>query len=166
MRQVAKKLSVLALGLVLSTSALAANLKIGVVDIRELASKSKEIAKAKTELGGQFKSRQQEIVALQEKLKKDIEEFKRNASVMTQKDKNSAQEKIIKTRQEYAVKGQTYEQDVAKAQQQLTNNFLKKVKSAVDDIAKTDKYDLILQKDNVPYSATALDITSQVMKKL
>ncbi len=166
MRIIYKLTAVCALAFLLTGYAFAGQLKIGVIDIREVATKSSDVAKAKTALMVKFKTRQQEIIKLQEQLKADVDKFKRDAAVMTKKDKQAQQQKILKERQEYALKGQAYEQDLAKEQQKMTNDFLKRVKNVVDKIAKKEKYDLILQKENVPYSSEALDITAAVIKQL
>jgi Skp family chaperone for outer membrane proteins len=44
--------------------------------------------------------------------------------------------------------------------------FFEKVKKVVDNIAKAEKYDLILQKEGVPFASTSMDITKQVITKL
>ena len=45
-------------------------------------------------------------------------------------------------------------------------DFFAKVKVALDKIAQKEHYDIVLQKENVPYSSPNLDITKQLIAAL
>ena len=63
-------------------------------------------------------------------------------------------------------KQQDYQQDVNLAQSQAMQDFLKKVNDIVKTIATKEKYDIILQKDAVPFSTDKVNITKEVIKQL
>ncbi len=162
-----KKIFVFVLGVAaFAPIAFADTLHIGVVDIREVATKSKDVSQARTDLQKKFKSRHDAVLKLENELKTSVEKFKRDMSVMTSKDKQKAQQKIIQERQNYALAGQSYEEDLMKEQRKLTNDFLMKVKNAIEQIAKKEHFDLVLQKENVPFAAPSLDITQKVIKQM
>ena len=62
--------------------------------------------------------------------------------------------------------GQAYQQELTMAQNQAMQGFFDRVKKIVDGIAKNEKYDLILQKEGVPFATQKMNITNKVIKKL
>jgi outer membrane protein len=144
----------------------AADMKVGVIDFRLLVSQSKDVKAAKKTLEAQFKPKQEAIVALQNSIKADMEKFQRDAAVMTDVQKKSLQEKVLKARDELNARGREYEQALNQAQNKTMQAFFAKVKKIVDEVAASDKYDLILQRENTPFAKSSMDITAKVAKKL
>jgi outer membrane protein len=152
--------------LVATFSTAYADNKIGVVDFQKLTQSSGKLDNIRNELEKKFKSRRDELVKMEEKLKKDFEAFKRDSAVMSDAKKKEAQQKLIEAQQKFDKEGQAYQQDLSNAHNQAMQKLGKEVQQAVSKVAEADKFDLIVQKESVPYSNSKLDVTDKVLKAL
>lgn len=150
----------------LAPVAMAGDLKIGVVDLHAVLEKSSQAKLISKQLETKFKPRQQKLFALQKELKANVAKMRRDASVMSVTQKTQLQEKITREQRELEQSGSNYQQDLNAAQNQAMRQFFAKVKVALDKVAKQGHYDLILQNENVPYSAPQMDLTKQVIAAL
>ncbi len=146
--------------------ALAGDLKIGIVDLHRVLQESPQAKSISKQLEEKFKPRQQKLIAEQKQLKADVDKIRRDATIMTAAQKTQLQEKITREQRELERSGANYQDDLNAAQAKATQQFFDKVTVALDKVAKTDGYDLILQKENVPYSAPQMDITKQIIAAL
>jgi outer membrane protein len=146
------------------SSAMAADLKIGVVDVRLVLQKSPQMAVSNSELQREFKPRETEVSDAQKTLQADAEKLNRNAASMSQDDRNKAQEKLLEERTKLQTLASSFQKDLAKAQNQAMQKLLTKVGNIVSGIAKENKYDIVLQRDSVPYAKPDMDITNQVIQ--
>lgn len=144
----------------------AQEMKVGVIDFRVLVSQSKDVKAARKTLEAKFKPKQEEIMALQTSIKADMEKFQRDGAVMTEAQKKELQAKVFKARDELNTKGRAYEQALNAARNKTMQDFFEKVKKVIDQVAKAENYDLILQRENTPFTKTSMDITNKVAKKL
>ena len=159
--------SVCALSLMLGMGTAAAEkLKIGVVDIQQILQQAPQVKTINERLEKKYNNRQQEIVKLQEALKKNMEKLERDGAILSVAEKNTLEENIVTQRRDLQRKGQDYQQDLGREQNQEMQQFFALVKAEIDKVAKKEKYDLILQKDGVPYANDDVDVTAQVMKHL
>lgn len=142
------------------------NSKIGVVDFQKLTQASGKLDKIRKDLETRFKSRRDELVKMEEKLKKDFEAFKRDSAVMSESKKKVAQQKLIEAQQKFDKEGQSYQKDLTAAHNEAMQSLGKELQKAVSKVAEAGKFDLIVQKESVPYSNSKLDVTDKVLKAL
>lgn len=165
-----KKLVVLASSLVLLGlsfgSAMASDLKIGVINIQRVMQQSSEIHAISKRLQSQFKARQDKIASLQKSLKSDVTRLKRDEAIMSQADKSNLQEKILRNKREFERMQQDFQQDANMAQNKEMQKFFGKLSKQVDSYAKANHYDLILRSDAVPFASSQVDVTDDILKKL
>lgn len=144
----------------------AAPLKIGVIDMQKVMRSSTQVKAINKKLEQQFKPRQTKILALQKKLKADMEKIERDSAIMSNTDKVALQTKAMQEKRDLNRMGQDYQQDVSVAQNQMMQKFFKKLHGKISVLAKKEGYDLVLQKNAIPYSNPSIDITDVVLKKL
>jgi outer membrane protein len=144
----------------------ATNLKVGIVDLHKVLQESSQAKVISKRLEGQFKPRQEKLFTSQKQLKSDAEKLRRDATLMTAAQKTALQNKIMQEQRTLEQSGAKYQEDLNKAQNQAMQEFFGKVKIALDKIAKQNGYDMILQKENVPYSNPDMDITKQLVAAL
>lgn len=140
--------------------------KIGVVDFQKLTQSSGKLDTIRKDLEKRFKSRRDELVKMEEKLKKDFDSFKRDSAVMSESKKKKTQQKLIEAQQKLDKEGQAYQQQLTAAHNEAMKKLGKEVQQAVRKVAQADKFDLIVQKESVPYSNNKLDVTNKVLKAL
>lgn len=142
------------------------NLKIGVVDLHKVLQESAQAKIISKRLEGQFKPRQAKLFSAQKQLKSDAEKLHRDATLLTAAQKTKLQNQIIQEQHSLEQSGAKYQEDLNKAQNQAMQEFFAKVKVALDKIAQQGEYDIILQKENVPYSNSDMDVTKQLIAAL
>lgn len=166
MNKIAVWVSALALMVLSFGSAMAADLKIGVINIQQVMKQSKEIHAISARLQTQFKSRQDKIIALQKTLKSDMSRLKRDEAIMAQSDKASLQEKIVRNKREFDRMQQDFQQDANMAQSKEMQKFFAKLGKKINSYAKANHYDLILRNDAVPFSSDSVDVTKDILKQI
>jgi len=149
-----------------ASAAMAENLKVGVVDLHKVMQESSQAKAISQQLEKQFKPRQQKLLAQQKQLKADADKLNRDSSVMTAAQKKQLQNKINAEKGSLQQAAAAYQQELNNAQNKAMQDFFNKVKAALDKIAKQGNYDIILQKEGVPFAADKIDITPQVVKAL
>lgn len=150
----------------LSSSSFATPMKIGVVDLQKVMQTTPKMKALQARLEKDFMPRRDKLVKMEEQLKADMDTFKRDSAVMSDAQKKALESKIIKAKQAFEAEGQEYQRDLSEKHNKSVQALYEKVKSIVDSIAKQGQYDLVLQKDAAPYSASKLDITDKVLAKL
>ncbi|HHF7345534.1 MULTISPECIES: OmpH family outer membrane protein [Legionella] len=140
--------------------------KIGVVDLQKIMQTSSQMKVIQQKLEKDFKPRRDKLVAMEEGLKKDMEKFKRDSAIMSQTQKKELEKKIVATQQTFEREGQQYQQELSTAHNEAMEELYGKIRKAINKVAETQKYDLILQKDAAPFSVSKLDITEEVMKQI
>lgn len=164
-----KRISSLIVALVFSLGAIssfAAEAKIGVVDLQKIMQTSSQMKGIQQKLEKEFKPRRDKLVAMEEGLKKDMEKFKRESSVMSQTQKKEMERKIVSAQQTFEREGQQYQQELSTAHNDAMEELYGKIRKAISKVAETEKFDLILQKDAAPFSVSKLDVTDLVIKQI
>ena len=142
--------------------------KIGIVDLSRAVNESEQGKKAKGELEAVVKKKQEALdekgTAL-EKLKTEIEKQGSVMSAEARKKKEDDLERLTREYQRALTDSQT---EVRQKESELTGNIVKELRRIINDVAKDEKYDLVL--DNNPalvaYVNKGIDITDEVIKKL
>ncbi|GAB4393001.1 MAG: hypothetical protein Tsb005_09410 [Gammaproteobacteria bacterium] len=144
----------------------ASNLKIAVIDFREIVREAPEGKAIANKLKADFKPRQEKIVAKNKEIEAKIKKLKRDAAVMSADDREKLQGQILAERRDLQRMQEDMQQDLSLERERAMEKFLDHIEKAVKKVAKNEHYDLILQKNTVPYSASQLDVTKQVLKEL
>lgn len=159
-------------GLLVMQVAFAANpnpsapLKIGVVDLQKIMQKSSQVAAINNQLEKRFKPRQQAILASRKALQQKAEKLSRNAAVMSETDRAKLQNELIAERANLQTTEVSYQQDVTADQTKETQNFMRKLKNVVTQVAQSGGYTLIMVKQGVPYVDDKLEVTDAVLAAL
>jgi outer membrane protein len=159
----------LILGLLLSafisSTAMAANLKIGVVSVERILTEAPQVDAVNTSMMERFgpdrdglKKLEKEIVGMQEN-------YKRNELVMTEDKLNELKANIISKIQMLKQKEAMLTQEVNTVRSQELAVLQQQVRGIIDDIAKKGKYSLVLS-EGVAFADPKLDITSKVLDKM
>lgn len=148
------------------TTAVFADSKIGVVDLQKIMQTSSQMKTIQEKLEKEFKPRRDKLVAAETSLKSEMEKFKRDGAILSQTQKKDLERKILAAQQQFERDGQQYQQELSTAHNEAMEGLYTKVRAAISKIAKDEKYDLIVQKDAAPFSATTLDVTDKVAKAI
>lgn len=146
--------------------ACAEGVKVGVVDLQRIMQTAPQMKLIQDKLEKDFRPRRDKLVAMEESLKKDMQHFKRDSTVMSQAEKKNLEHKIVTTQQTFERQGQQYQQELSTAHNEAMEDLYNRIRKAISKVAEKDKYDVILQKDAAPFSASNLDVTDSVLKSI
>jgi outer membrane protein len=156
-----------ALVLVISSAGVwAEGTKIAVVDLQKIMQTAKQMKVIQEKLEKEFKPRRDKLIAVEEGLKNDMEKFKRDSAILTATQRKELEKKIVATQQQFEREGQQYQQELSTAHNDAMEDFYNKIRAAIAKVAKSDSYDLVLQKDAAPFSVDSLDVTSKVIQEI
>jgi outer membrane protein len=150
----------------LSFSAQADDLKIGVIDVRSIISTSKQAQAVSEKLQKEFAPREKDIAVADKAFQEKADKFKRDSAVMSESERTNTERDMLNLQRELQRKQAEFREDTSVRQQQEMQQFLEKVKTAVNSVAEKDKMDLIIHSDAVPYAKEKLDITQKVVQAL
>lgn len=160
----------LVIGLILlsglmSANAIAAGAKIGVVSVERILTEAPQVDAVNTSMLERFGPQRDELQNGEKEVNKLQENYKRNELVMTEDKLNELKTEIITKIQELKQKEAVLTQEVATVRNQELATLQSQVRGIIDDIAKKEKYDLILS-EGVAYSSPKLDITDKVLEQM
>lgn len=159
-------MGVAASGMLLASSAMAADQKIGVVNFQEVMSKIPQTAALMQSLEAEFKDEKAIITQLEKDIKYYQEKLKRDGSLMSVKEKEELNVKVKSLFQEYQVKGKALQDKASQRQNQETNKIIALVRQAVDNIAVKQDYDLVLSQQAVVYAKPDASLTEIVVEQV
>jgi outer membrane protein len=156
---------IVTLAILLSTTGLsAADMKIGVVDVKLVLSKAPQMKAIGDRVQAQYKSQVDALSALQKKGLGIQEKLKRDALTLTNQQKVDMQRELQTIDNDLKLKQGFLQQDMKMASAKEQNAFLKKIDDAIKKIAKEGGFDMILNREAVPFVDAKHDISDKVIK--
>lgn len=147
----------------IASEALANDIKIGVVDLQKIVQTSPQMQAIQKKLEKEFRPRRDALVAEEKTLREKMDEFKRDQVVMNVNNKKDKERELVALQQKFERAGQQYQQELSTAHNEAMEDFYSKVRVSIANVAKKEKYDLVLQKDAAPFAAEKLDVTKLVI---
>jgi outer membrane protein len=158
-------LTLLAL-LVLTVNVSAAEIKIGVVDRATLLQQSPQAHAATKEMEQKFGSRGKALLAQQDKIKDLQDQINRNGAVMSATQLQDLQNQLDSLQQDFRRKQDDFQADVNAQRNQELGELQGAIDKAAQKFAKSEKYNLILDKGVTYYADGTVDVTDQVLNQM
>lgn len=150
---------------VLTGTAAAAELKIGVVNIPRLMEQAPQAEAASKQLEKRFGPREAELISEREAIRKLEEQLKRDAAVMSAAQRSELEKEIRQRSREFKRASDDFKEDLNIARNEELGKLQRLIIKAIVEISERDNYDLVLT-DNVIYASKRVDLTDQVLKRL
>lgn len=160
-----KKLLVLSLMLV-SFVAHAAEIKIGYVDMQMAIQQTSDGKKAKKNLEGIAKVKEDKLKKLEAELKTKGDDFKKKASIYDEATKRKKQMELQKEFYDLQqLLGQS-QQELRQKEEEALKPIVTIIRQQIDAIAKKDNYTIVLEKSEnlVLFAKKEIDLTDAVVK--
>ena len=132
----------------------------------DLVQKLPQMKQIGDDLKKQFDGRQKQLIDSQNAFKEEAEKFRRDSAIMTDQNKQAAEDKLLKQQQELQKMQSELQKDYMAEQNKDMEALMAQIKSVVDQIATTNQFDLILVNAGVIYAKKELDVTNQVFQKM
>ncbi len=150
----------------LSGYSVAADLKIAVIDQLAALGKSQQAQAMLEDLKQSLEKEKNEILVIEKSIKDLAEKEKRDGAVMSQDQRAKLLKEIDDKKIDYNFMGQKWQKRQQEGQQDILKALGPKFEKALDLVIKDGKYDIVLARQAVVFSAATIDITAQVTDKL
>ncbi|MCK5241553.1 OmpH family outer membrane protein [bacterium] len=153
----------LLVGFCFTATAMAA--KVAVVDTAKVVKEYKKTQEAQTRLEKELEDKKAELKDLNDELEKDKAKLEKQKGIISEKKYKKLESKYEAKQDVFREKYREVQSTLMNKQRTLLEGIVNDVKAIVKVIAKKEKYELVLDKETVLYSAGD-DITYKVLDKL
>jgi outer membrane protein len=144
----------------------AATLKVGVINLQKILAAAPQAKKAEAKFKDEFAPREAKLKASAQTFQQAAQTFERNASVMSDKQKQAETKKLTDERAQLQQTQTQFSHDAQAAQAAMMKEVFAGVKTSVNKVAVKNGYDLVLQSTTVAYFKDKFDMTQQVIDAL
>ncbi len=144
----------------------AAQEKVGVIDTLKVISSAPQFNQAQKKLKAQFKSREDNLLKAQKNLTQTIDRYNQKTSNLNKLQKMKAQKNIKAEEKALYDLQRSFSTDFNKTQRETMDSVLKNIHDVVVNIAKEQKFNLIIDQRSIAYHDENLDITNSVIDVL
>lgn len=149
----------------LSGSAFAADYKIGAVNAVRILEQSPQAEIMRKEIEKEFSPRDQELVAMQKKLKDNEDRLSKDSAIMSDTERKKLERDIINQRRELKRSQDEFREDLTFRRNEEIAKIQKEIVEAIQVVAKENNFDLVLS-DGVIFASPKVDITQLVIDHL
>lgn len=144
----------------------AAGLKIGYVNMSKVIKKSPQADNALKKLKSEFGPRDKKLVAKRNAIKVLEQNLIKNSQVMKPSERRLKEREIIQKKRELRRESREFNEDYSLRRNEELASLQRVVKKAILEIAKRERFDLIVHEGVTIYSSKRIDITEKVLRKL
>ncbi len=140
--------------------------RIGYVDMQRVVTESAAGKRARAEMEGMVKQKQEQVNREGQKLKALQESFEKEKLTLTDAQKKTKQRDFEKKVQAYQQLASDAQRDLSQKDADITRKALTDIRAAIRELAKEEKLMLVLEKNEQPvlYAEDGPDLTDKVIK--
>jgi outer membrane protein len=145
-------------------AASAQEFKVGIVNLDRIFREANSAKAAQVKLEQEFSKREKEIADLGSQIKTQSEKLERDASTMSESQRNTRQRQLVDQDREFQRKRREFQEDLNSRKNEELQLVIERANRVVKSLAESEKYDLIVQE--AVYVNPKHDITDKVIKSL
>lgn len=157
-------LSMTALMWSLTLGVVAAQEKVGFIDVQKAISSTKDWKKGFAAFKLNFQKQRAVITKKEAKIKKMLEELNKQSFILDPKLKKTKEDNFRKEKIAFERYVEDQNKAFAQKEKEMTRELLKKMIGVIQKLGKDRKYTMILEKKSVLYHNTGNDLTAQAVK--
>ena len=142
----------------------AQDFKLGFVNTDRVLREANSAKAAQTKLEQEFSRREKEIVDAGNALKAASDRFEREATTLSDSQRNTRQKQLADQDREFQRKRREFQEDLNTRKNEELQQVIERANRVVKQVAEAEKYDLILQE--AVYVNPRHDITEKVIRAL
>ena len=144
------------------------DLKTRIVDSSELMAKTTKGKKTAEELQETYKKLAEDLQNQNKELEKAARELEQQKGMLSKEAFEKKQEAILAMRDRLGTMSREYEEKYRRAAQRATEDMVDDIVAAVEEIAKAEGLDLVIDKNSgrVLYASNDTDHTDKVLKRM
>ena len=145
---------------------LAADFKVGIVDLQRALNESAAGKKAKDQFKGEFDKMQNSLKGEKDSLDRLKDDLDKKSVVLSDDQRKSKMEDFERRRRDLRRKLEDSDAELRKKDQELTSSILKDLAVVIQEIGEREGYTVILENSSssVLYGSKSIDITDSVIK--
>ncbi len=151
--------------LIMTSQAVQAEIKIGVVNVPLLMANAPQAAEAKQRLEKEFSPKDKQLVSQGKEIKQLEDKLARDGLTMTETEKRDLERDIIAKRRDVQRAQQEFKEDFSIRRNEELGKMQNRIIEAVKALAEEGNYDLLLT-EGVIYASPQVDVTNKVQEKL
>ena len=159
-----KKFIVASTALLLVSTSVLAEGKIGFVNSQRILNDAPQAARAKKKIEKDFEKRDQELQRLAKQLQGLQEAIDKNAVTMAESERRTKEREFGELNRDFQRKQREFREDLSQRQNEEMAAIFERVNKIIKQIAEAEKYDIIFQE--AVYANQRIDITEKVIKAL
>jgi len=140
--------------------------KVGFVDIRKVFDSCTATQQATLSLKREIEQKQEALLREEEEVARLQKELREKEVVLSEAEKNKRQMEIEARISALQKEAERARQELVDKERQLTESIIKSIKGVIVKIAKSEGFDLILEKDSILYGEEIIDLTDKVIAEL
>ena len=144
---------------------LAADLKVGFVDVSRVLDQSPQAEEARQRIQAEFAPIDQEILRLQRELRALEEQLLRDGTVMANADRMRLERDVLSRKRDLRRNQEEFREDLNLRRNQELQKLQRQVVLAIRAMAKSEGFDLVIS-DGVLFASERVDITGTVLERL
>jgi len=140
-------------------------LKVGVVDVQQVLNQSQRGQGLKQKLDQERSGRQKELDAKQNELAKLQAEFEKQAPVLSEPAKRERSENLQKKVRDVRRLAEDANRELEKRVREAEMDVTREIFVVIQEYGKDQGYSLVLERSSIIYSASAVDMTAEIIKR-
>ena len=140
--------------------------KSAFINTKELLEKSPQAITANKQLQEQFGGREQSLRDLAQNIQQMEETYKNDSAIMSEEQKNKAQENIVQNKRRFQFEQQSLKEDLQARQRELLKDVQVEIRKAIQAYGAEHGYDFIFTDNSIAYASDAVDITDKILLEL
>ncbi|MDG2106288.1 MAG: OmpH family outer membrane protein [Gammaproteobacteria bacterium] len=148
-------------------SSASAELKLGIVNLDQLFKEIPIYTESQEKIKKQFDPRARNLKTLEEEWNNLNEQYLKNETVMSDKEKKVLVEKIQKIEAKFRTGQEKIQTDLQRLQQEELSKIRAIVETAITEYAEKNNFDLIIRADGTTlYAKKYINITQEIISRL
>lgn len=164
--KITSKIYIILLSALILSFSVNAQQKIGYLVADQLITELPEFKSANTQLEALAVQLKKQLTATEDQIRQKVKEAEGKASSLSPAQIKSIQDDLAKDQQALYADEQKYKQDLVKKEQELLDPLYKKVRTAIETVAKSNGYSYILEGSSLMFAVEGDDVSSLVKKQL
>lgn len=138
--------------------------KIGFIDIQRAITESLAGKRAKERFQEQVKKAEAELLKEKQEIERLKGDLDKKGPLLKEEEKRSLEAELQRRVVNYQRGMQDQQQQLRQKEGEMTSDILKELEKIVNEVGKTEKFTLILERSQILYSDQGIDITSRVIE--
>ena len=147
----------------LSAASAQERVKIGYIDIQRAISESTNGKRAKERFQAQVKKAESDLLKEKQELDRMKGDLDKKGPLMREDERRNMEADLQKRAVNYQRAAGDYQQDLRQKESELMNDILKELEGVVNEVAKAEKYTVILERSQILFADPGIDITNKVI---